>query len=131
MWDALKEMSKTVLVVEDDEMLMELLCRSLHKYGFETIQASDGEEALERFTSASERPLAVVTDYFMPRMNGGELAQRILELDPAFPIVLVTGELPSMLPEELICLKNIATVAKPFLAETLAKALRSVLQSKL
>ena len=96
MCDKVKDMPKTVLVVEDDAMLMELLCRSLQKHGFKTVRASDGEEALERFMSGpeSERPVAMVTDYFMPRMNGGELVQKILKLQPEFPIVLVTGEMP-------------------------------------
>jgi CheY-like chemotaxis protein len=67
----------TVLVVEDDPTLRALMVRTLSDKGYRALEASDGVEALERLAADPDIEL-VVTDIVMPRMNGVELAQRLV-----------------------------------------------------
>ena len=66
----------SVLVVEDDRALRTLMVRTLSAEGYQTLEASDGIEALEVLATHPEIEL-VVTDIVMPRMNGVELAQQL------------------------------------------------------
>jgi CheY-like chemotaxis protein len=64
-----------VLVAEDDRDLRELYSYVLKEGGFEVVEATDGEETLERL--ASERPSVLVTDIMMPKVSGVEVIERV------------------------------------------------------
>jgi CheY-like chemotaxis protein len=64
-----------VLVAEDDPNLRELYSFVLKEGGFEVVEATDGEETLERL--ASERPSVLVTDIMMPKVSGVEVIERV------------------------------------------------------
>ncbi|WP_206518663.1 response regulator transcription factor [Stakelama tenebrarum] len=68
-------MPRTVLVVDDDSHIRQLLVFALSKAGFDTIEAEDGEAALALAESAS--PHLIVLDINMPRMDGLEVCRRL------------------------------------------------------
>src|SRR5687767_13429468 len=72
--------SRTVLIVEDDEVLREELAQALRDQGIDVATASDGVEALQM--ARSERPAVAIVDIMMPRMNGWEFADAVRN-DPA------------------------------------------------
>ena len=81
----------TILVVDDERPLRELLAAAFADAGHRTVEARDGREALERV--AAEPPDAVVADVMMPLMGGPELCRR-LKADPAtrdLPVVLMSA----------------------------------------
>lgn len=83
--------SKTasVLVVDDEEMVRSTVTRLLSLNGHEVDRASSGAEALRMYR---ERDYDIVfTDYGMPEMTGAELSQQLGEMDPALPVILLTG----------------------------------------
>jgi CheY-like chemotaxis protein len=83
--------SVTVLIVEDDGVLRELLQRALEGYGFSVLPAANGAEALhwsERHEGTIE---IVVTDIVLPDLNGFELSRRIRAARPETKLLLVTG----------------------------------------
>ena len=85
-------MTRTVLVVEDDQDGRELLGELLSLYGFRPVLAHDGLAALEALRS--ERPCMILLDLMMPRMNGWEFRQAQLG-DPAIehiPVVVVSAD---------------------------------------
>lgn len=108
---------KTVLLVEDEDMVRTLLKGILSQSGYQVIEAGNGEEALEKLGSADVHPDLVVTDVVMERMGGIELAARLRKLDPDSRILFISGyaadadELPRSSSGELCFL------AKPFLAD--------------
>ena len=82
---------RVVLVVDDEQGLRELVCRTLQAEGFETLEAGDGAEALEVMESALEPMDLVVTDVVMPGMDGRELGRRISQRWPDLPILYISA----------------------------------------
>jgi DNA-binding NtrC family response regulator len=81
--------AKTVLIVDDDEMLRRVLCTAINWCGFQTLDAGDGEEAWRIYTK--ERPAVVIADIYMPKMNGLLLLRHIRRYEPDAKVVLITG----------------------------------------
>ncbi|TCK07494.1 sigma 54-interacting transcriptional regulator [Marinobacterium mangrovicola] len=80
---------RTVLLVDDDAGLLQLLSIRLRSAGFSVETAASAEQALARI--AVSRPGAVVTDLRMDGMSGMELFERIQSEDPALPVILLTA----------------------------------------
>jgi len=83
--------SCTVMVVDDEPDIRYLLRITLEAAGYGVVEAAHGEAALEQVRRSS--PQLVVTDRMMPRMNGGELIERLRadKSTKAIPIVIITG----------------------------------------
>jgi len=81
-----------VLVVDDDRPVLETLCDLVAELGHESVPAGGGREALELFAA---RPCdLVITDLFMPEMNGLEFIRHLRELSPEIPVILLTAAAP-------------------------------------
>lgn len=79
----------SILVVDDDDNVRDLVVRFLNTQGYQTSVASRGEEALPHL---ERRDLdLVITDFQMPGLNGLELAQKALASDPDRPVILMTA----------------------------------------
>jgi len=77
------------LVVDDELNIREMLCDALETYGFLVLTASDGMEAWELYQK--NEPHIVISDIYMPKMNGIMLLKQIKERDPRRPVILITG----------------------------------------
>ena len=77
-----------VLIVDDEPAIRELLARFLRKEGYDTVPASDGEEALA--VVKAESVDVVLLDIQMPRLDGIETLQRIKKLDRDLPVIMAT-----------------------------------------
>jgi CheY-like chemotaxis protein len=86
----LKICSKSILVVDDDQIIVELLSVIFKKYGFIVFNAEDGLEAWNIFNN--ENIDVVLTDIRMPGLDGRELCYRIREQSPNTKIAVMTGE---------------------------------------
>ncbi|HEY6273209.1 MAG TPA: response regulator [Terriglobales bacterium] len=82
-------MMKTILFVDDHQVLARLSCEILEMQGYRAVSAYDGLDALRKFDQ--EDVDLMVTDYRMEGMDGLELARRVHEKHPSVPIILVTG----------------------------------------
>jgi DNA-binding NtrC family response regulator len=80
---------RTVLVVDDKEMMRDSVVITLERAGFTVVSAADGAAALELI--ARKRPDAVVTDMRMPAMTGIELLEKVRAIDDELPVVLMTA----------------------------------------
>jgi PAS domain S-box-containing protein len=123
--------SGTVLVVEDEEGVREVADRILQDFGFETLLAVDGREALEQFERARPRVTAVLLDLSMPRMGGQEVFRRLRQTCPDLPVIIMSGyteeSVAAQFSESGADLT--AFLQKPFLAEDLVAVLRRVMKS--
>ena len=81
----------TVLVVDDEEGLRSLVCRTLRAEGYGTLEAAHGAEALELMENAAEPVDLVVTDVVMPGMDGRELGRRLAQRWPTLPILYISA----------------------------------------
>jgi CheY-like chemotaxis protein len=101
-----------VLIVDDDPFLRRLISSILTLKGHQCEEANDGMEALEKF---SKTPFdAVITDIRMPRMDGIDLTCELLKLQPALPIIVMTGSHDISIAEEAILTRASDVLNKPF-----------------
>lgn len=117
---------KRVLVIDDDESIRVAICRILRLGGYEPVEAVDGLDGCEVFIRHAF--VAVITDLVMPNQEGIETIQRLRELDPAVPIVAISGamgiDFSSLDDAKLIGAD--AVIAKPFGIEDLLGTLDEV-----
>ena len=118
----------TVLVVEDEEGVREVVSRMLERLGFQVITAVDGIDALDRLDDHDGSVAAVLLDLSMPRMSGHEALEQIRERMPEVPVVLMSGYTEQDIASKLLDGTSGAAgfLQKPFLPEDLSGVLRHV-----
>jgi DNA-binding response OmpR family regulator len=81
----------TILVVDDEFLIADVLAFALEDEGFMVVRASNGRKGLDVF--ARDRPDLVITDFMMPVMNGLEFARAIRERSDGatLPVILMSG----------------------------------------
>jgi PAS domain S-box-containing protein len=119
---------ETVLFVEDEVALRDLMHRVLAKGGYTVLAAGDGLDALA-LVEAHPGPIdVVVTDVIMPRMSGPELAARLRARDPKIRLLYVSGYTADQLRRSQTDLGEDATLLpKPFTSDGLLRKVREVL----
>jgi PAS domain S-box-containing protein len=120
----------TILVVEDEAMVRDLVCRSLRLDGHTVLEAVDGANALDACRLHAGAIDLVVTDVVMPHMGGRELAERMLRKRPELRFLFVSGY-----PEDARDLGELvgpadAFLAKPFTPNQLCDRVRELLRSR-
>jgi CheY-like chemotaxis protein len=81
-----------ILVVDDSVDIRGLAKRLLEKAGYAVLTAPDGEEGLRCYEEHRSDIVLLLTDVMMPRMNGFELADRVLSMDPQIPVLFMSGQ---------------------------------------
>lgn len=115
-----------VLIVDDEENIRQITKATLEKFGYQTLIASDGTEALAIYAQNSSQIAIVLTDMAMPFMDGAATIRALRRLDSNLPIIAASG-LP---PIETNDLNVNAFLAKPYTAEKLLTTLADVLAKK-
>jgi len=123
--------SETVLLVEDDASLRTLAVRVLRNYGYEVLVASGGREALAIASEPQTLIDLVISDVVMPGMNGRQLVERLFEMRPAMPSLLISGYADDDILRRGVLQGDTAFLQKPFTPEQLARKVRGVLDSRL
>lgn len=82
---------RVVLVVDDEQVLRDLVSRTLREEGYRTLEAAHGGEALELVESGPDTVDLVVTDVVMPGMDGRELGRRLAQSRPSLPILYMSA----------------------------------------
>ncbi len=112
---------KTVLVVDDDDYVRDLIVDYLRARGLEAVEAQNGLEALLKYRQA--RPQAVVLDILMPRLGGLRALQRIRSLDQGTAVIVVTGAMDTELKRQVLASGATAILTKPIHLKDLWAAL--------
>ncbi len=81
----------TLLVVDDDPTIIQMLTVALGRAGYEVVGVESGAEALAYFREHRDSVHAVLTDIIMPGMGGEELLEKILDLNPRAKVVATSG----------------------------------------
>jgi DNA-binding response OmpR family regulator len=120
----------TVLVVDDEEDLRDIMRRMLDRRGFDTLVAGDSEQAIEVCRAHPGDIDVLVTDLGLPGASGGELSRAAIALRPRMGVVYISG-----LPKDIAVTKGLIAddalwVKKPFTADLLIEALRVVIAQR-
>ena len=121
-----EQLLPVVLVIEDDQDIQAVLDDALREGGFEPAIAGSGEEAITLLKAFRSRYRAVVTDInLLGRLDGWRVARAAREVDPAFPVVYITGAAPEQWPVQGV--PNSVLLAKPFDPAQLVTALSQLI----
>lgn len=119
-------MAQRILVVDDEPMVRALITRALTDDGYEVVAVADGRAALDAARGAAVGFDLIVTNSYMPGLNGPELIARVRQDFPTLPILHIDDishrRISQALPED------IPTVYKPFSVVTLRQAVRRLLK---
>jgi CheY-like chemotaxis protein len=119
-------MAANVLVVEDDRLNRNLICKVLRNEGHRVVEASDRAEGLD-LLYAQHFDL-VITDFVMPRLNGLKFVEQLHPLQPRLPIIFISGYLSAISGKAI--LDNVAEVIpKPFELDVLRSTVQRLLKS--
>ena len=121
--------TETILVVEDEEMLREMLKTVLASKGYQVLTASDGIEAVEIYALHRENINLVVADIGLPRLAGSEVFLRLKQSNPGIKVVLASGFLEPALKAEMIKAGAKEIIQKPYQPNDFLKSVRKALDS--
>ncbi len=85
------ENRKTILVIDDEEMIRDIAHDMLNHIGYNILTAADGEKAIEIFKEKNESIDLILVYLIMPRMNGIICIQKLKEINSEVPIVVASG----------------------------------------
>ncbi len=115
---------RTVLVVDDEEIIRNFYSHTLKDFGFAVTTAANGMEALKNCSGRSEPFDLAILDWLMPVMNGALTKKHLEELYPDMPIIIASG---SVDPTEVTLNKNQFFLSKPFNASRLREVITYIL----
>ncbi|MFZ2631574.1 MAG: response regulator [Desulfosalsimonadaceae bacterium] len=119
-----------ILVVDDENLVTDINRQTLESLGYQVSSFTCSEKALEAFRARPGHYDLVLTDMTMPRLNGLQLAEKVLAARPGMPIIICTG-FSDLITEEKIQLAGIRKlIMKPVFRKDLALAIRRVLDSE-
>ncbi|HKT01430.1 MAG TPA: response regulator [Rugosimonospora sp.] len=118
---------QAILVVEDDAAVRGAVSSLLARANYTVISAATPKEALEICTNPLVHIDALLSDVVMPEMSGFRLVDRVKEVRPDLPILLMSGYTAGWIPGEPASLPGVPLIRKPFNAATLLQQLGSLL----
>jgi CheY-like chemotaxis protein len=121
--------TETVVVVEDDESVRELVRLMLSNRGYDVLAAVDGEEAARLCAEHPGGVQLLLTDVVMPEVNGRVLAERLGALFPGLRILFMSGYSDEAVVRHGIIRPGTAFIEKPFSEGSLARKVREVLDA--
>jgi len=121
--------TETILLVEDDEMVRNLVRETLEREGYKVIGAADPLEALRIAEAHRGKIQMLITDVVMPKLSGKELAKTLVERRPEMKVLYMSGYTDSAIVNSGILQKEVAFLQKPFTPAALATKVREVLEN--
>jgi PAS domain S-box-containing protein len=120
--------TETVLVVEDDDLVRDLACSVLRRFGYAVLEAKSPGDAL-LISERHQGPIhLLITDVIMPGMNGRELAERLSSLRPGLRVIYASGHPDNVIAARGLLEPGIDFLPKPFPPESLLRKVREVLE---
>jgi CheY-like chemotaxis protein len=117
---------ETILVAEDNDMVRELIAQVLSRYGYTTVRAIDGADAVEQFRKTPGVDLLIL-DSVMPGMNGRQAYNEIRKIRPDIRVIFTSGYTKDVFLAKGVEEGDLNFLQKPIVPEVLLKKVREVL----
>jgi two-component system cell cycle sensor histidine kinase/response regulator CckA len=117
----------TILLVDDETMILEVGQAMLEKLGYTVLIANSGQKALDTLQARGDELKLVVLDLIMPGMDGGEVFDRIRDVRPHLPVLLSSGYAINGQANEIMQRGCNGFIQKPFNIADLSRKLRKIL----
>jgi len=121
---------KTVLVVDDDLSVLRVAAKVLQRGGFNVLEANSGGRALEVADSVQGQIDLLLTDVVMPRMNGRELSEALLERYPEVRVLFMSAYTQDEVILQGVRVAEVNFISKPFTVEGLRNRVREVIEDE-
>jgi polar amino acid transport system substrate-binding protein len=118
---------ETILLAEDDSSVRNLMVSLLTQFGYEVIQAEDGQEAVEKFAANRDRIRLILMDMIMPKKNGKEAYQEICRLQPGVRVLYSSGYTADFIQNRGVSGEGIDLLMKPVQPIELLRKVREIL----
>src|SRR5918993_1822396 len=118
-------MASRILVVDDESMVRALIARVLSDAGYEVVAVANGQAALDAARGAEVGFNLIVTNNYMPGLNGAKLTERVRQDFPSLPILHIDDISRKRIDQGLP--DDVPTVYKPFSSATLCEAVQRLL----
>jgi two-component system, cell cycle sensor histidine kinase and response regulator CckA len=122
--------SETILLVEDEESVRQLVRDTLEARGYKVIEAENGEAGLRASGAYAGTIDMIITDVVMPGISGRELAQRVTEARPDTKVLYLSGYTEEAIAHEGALDPGTAFLQKPFTLQVLSRKVREVLRGE-
>jgi two-component system cell cycle sensor histidine kinase/response regulator CckA len=126
---AARKQNHTILLVEDEESLLDVLKLVLESSGYHVLTAADGEEAVVVYAKHGGQISLVLSDMGLPRMGGWDAMLKILEINPRAKVILASGFFESRLREEVVSAGAIDFIQKPYVPEIILQRIEEIIRS--
>jgi DNA-binding response OmpR family regulator len=120
---------KTVLLIEDEESIAQMLLLIFSRSGMSVLWARDGAEGLSLFQENQERISVAFVDCRLPDIDGAEICRRLRAAAPGLPVLLTSGREQQAAQQWLKASGPTAFVTKPYLPTELVGRVRTLLQT--
>jgi PAS domain S-box-containing protein len=121
--------SETILVVEDEDQIRDMVCQYLQQNGYSVLHAQNGKDALEIAQRYRGSIHLLLTDVVMPEMSGHELARDLRRVRPRCKILLTSGYPEHAAVSEQASNQSAETLQKPYALNQLARKIRELLET--
>ena len=119
--------SETILLVEDEESVRQLVRETLQAKGYRVLEAENGQSGLTAAAAHNGTIDLVITDVVMPGMSGRELAEKLIETRPQTKVLYLSGYTEDTIVSEGTIESGKAFLQKPFTLQNLSRKVREVL----
>ena len=119
--------TETLLLVEDDTMLLEIETAMLEQNGYKVLQAATVRHAEDLAREYAGRIDLLVTDVIMPEMNGKDLSEKLTDFSPEMKVLFMSGYTADIIASHGVISDNIQFLQKPFTIDALTSKVRAVL----
>ena len=121
--------SETILLIDDEEMILDVTSAILTDIGYQVIVANSGAEALEIFLERHDDIHLIILDMIMPDMSGGEVLDRLKAIQPDCRVLLTSGYNLDGDAREILDRGCNGFLQKPFTVEDLSRAIRDIIDA--
>ena len=119
--------SETILLVEDEEMILHMTTKMLERLGYQVLPASSPNEAISLAREYPGEIQLLLTDVVMPGMNGRDLAANLVSLYPGLQRLFMSGYTANVIAHHGVLEEGVHFIQKPFSRKDLAVKVREVL----
>jgi DNA-binding NtrC family response regulator len=122
--------SKTIVVVDDEDLVREVNVMILTRLGYRVLDYADGDEALAATNGSQERIHLLLTDVVLNGMSGPVLAERMCRIQPGLKVLFTSGYNEDAVAHPGALPATMAFIAKPYTIDALAAKVRALLDAE-
>jgi CheY-like chemotaxis protein len=119
------EKRKLILVADDSRTARQYLCSVIEKEGYETVQAENGQDALNKIVEL--KPSLIFLDLLMPELDGFDVLRSMKEKDITIPVIVLTADIQEEVREECLDLGASEFINKPFKENKLIETFHNII----